>query len=233
MKIVAVIPHTPWVPERRAWAREIHRALRPGEAYNVHDIGTGYGATYMRAWRYGAAAYEVTHVLLIEDDHLPCRNFRDLMYSAVEEYPDACVNLYCTRPRVVAAAQSAGTAWVEQDDNVCGATVLPVAAVRDFIRWERRACRSEYEGSDRKAVAYCWTHDIPVLTTVPSLTDHVGARSSLIGHSGARFRDTILLSDGSPVDWTTAPIKLPRVVDRESLLREVVRIDARREASPA
>lgn len=224
VRIGVGIAHTDRDAKRRMWIREIEDRLCFPAAV-VKDLERNLWRTNKAAiWAFANPKNRgTTHHLWLQDDMMPCPNFRSLLCGAVEARPDAVISLFTMRATAVAEAANRGVAWIETPDAAWGGTVVaPVDLWRDFLAWEHQNVRPDFKSADRRVSLWALARGIPIYVTVPSLLEHVGAADSLIGHSMTN-RTAAFLSDGSPVDWNTDAVKvsgtMPVAKVREVALR--------------
>ena len=203
----AAISHADWIEQRRIWAREIQRAV-PG-AVLVRDTKRNLWDTTKRTWHQALRKRNVTHVVAMQDDMLPCPNFLSLLYGALEARPAAIVCYFSMRQALL-TAQAQGISWLYGPDCTWGGTtVLPSDLAIEFLLWERKNIDPMFKSADRRLVLFCREHGLPVYVTAPSLVQHEGAEQSLIGHPakvGNLTRRSPWVSDGSFVAWDTTGV---------------------------
>lgn len=199
---------TTWVPgvelRDRVVARQ--RALLPQVEVIRDPEREGVWPTTLRAYERldVFAPPGTTHVLVLQDDMLPCDDFDEHLTAALTAVPEAPVALFTMR-KVIDEALAEGKHWAVTGDGTWGgSTALPHPWVRPFIDWAIECVEPGYKHDDRRLAAWLhWTGRTPVWHTAPPLLQHVGAGESLLGQSNAtRVSRAFLLHPPEPFDWT-------------------------------
>lgn len=124
------------------------------------------------------------HVVLLEDDAVPCHNFRGLLSAYLVEAGDALVSLYLGTgawshadqfsqrravARLTARADAEGATWIEAASLWHGVGVaLPIVRSASLLAYMRA---SRYP-SDGAMSRWARANGVPVRYTWPSLVDH-------------------------------------------------------------
>ena len=142
---------------------------------------------------------EATHLVIVQDDALPCRDFDARVKEAVEEKPDDLISLFVggLRGRTLTnfyAAQKMGKRWTTiyfREIHHVVALVWPVAEAAAFLRWfeTARIPGAKPPRSDDAAVGY-WARTTrrTFWARVPCLVEHPDDFPSTI-RSQPRFGD--------------------------------------------
>lgn len=146
--------------------------------------------TYLECLRRTPA--DATHRLVLQDDCVPCRGFRDLAEVAVAERPDDLIAFFVPGRQVlrklICDAHARGERWVTLPNLNWTPTVAlcwPVARAREFVPFgeEVIATRAKQgmttQADDPYVGAWRKKHKIPVLATVPCLVEHPDVEQSL------------------------------------------------------
>lgn len=154
-----------------------------------------------------------THVLVIQDDAVPCKHFASALERAIEEKPDGLICLFLARlpakaAKIATRAAAKGKRFIEiREDKIVPvvATVWPVAMAVEFREWAQTARLAGSGRSDDGAVAR-WSHrqKKTVYVTVPSLVQHPDEAPSTIGRRAMWGKDSsrvalLHVEDGN--DW--------------------------------
>ena len=205
-----------WDEQRVAWAEEIHQVFGPSllrvYAFRKETVWT----TANRAWRALRRA-AATHLMLIQDDVVPCKNFLGHLLGALEANPFVPIALYSSRP-ISDKAEAQGSSWAIIPDGAWGqGVVLHRPLLEDFLAWERRHVNPDWSHDDSRLAMWAVKTEHPFWATVPSLVDHRGDQRSLLGHDWHN-RARIFHSDPGPIDWTKGlkdpPVDTSRLTKR-------------------
>lgn len=167
-----------------------------------------------------------THHLVIQDDVVPCRDLLAGVQRALEHVPDGHpASFYVGRvkpfrravERVTSAAE--GASWIVMDGIYWGpAIAVPTNVIPDLARWwwgqgkihsnyDRRVSR--WFEVDGRRCWYSW----------PSLVDHVGDESLVLGHTAVRHAHRFHAGSALSLDWSGD------VID----MHDTARLDRRRQ----
>lgn len=207
--------HAPWVPQRRAWVLEQRRRIAPLTSVVVEDTQReGVWPTNRKATKVALSKRDATHVLVMQDDHLPCRrhSFAEQVRLVLEARSDVPVCLYSGRPGLVATVRERGGHWaVSRGFAWGGVMVLPRAVAEGFLRWNARpevdavfAAMGKHDMDDTRLRAYLASEGLDTWIALPSLISDVGGKQSLLGHNGARGHEVAWSIDEEEraPDWT-------------------------------
>ncbi len=163
----------------------------------------GVWPTAKRAWR--AIRHGATHHLVLQDDVVLCRDFTQAATKALEARPDVPVCFYANR-LAVDQARAQGSSWAVIADGAWGQAIcLPVGLVEDFLAWEARTVRPDFQPYDSRVAMWAVRTRRPFWCTVPSLVEHDGDKESLLGHHAPRPRVARWFigadTSGLSVDW--------------------------------
>jgi hypothetical protein len=173
-----------------------------------------------RALQWGGAQ-DASHVLILQDDALPCDSLCDNLSRIVEVLPNAVVSLFSMR-KSIGAAFDAGQRWVRSTDGLyTQAYLMPRDWAVDALAWCDRMIRPDYGWDDRRLVAYfAWERNEPIWGTCPSLVQHGCPSDSLLGNSHSRRVALTWRQDLPVFDWEL-PRPLPPVASSAPCLSEV------------
>jgi hypothetical protein len=122
------------------------------------------------------------HVLVIQDDVLPCRDFLGGVQQAIQRRPEDILRFFTVRG-IQAKALEAHKSWIRSKTTWVQALVIPSSArLPDFLEWSAAHIDPDYYSCDRRLTCYQLKKCIPAFVTAPSLVEHVGSSRSLIGH---------------------------------------------------
>jgi hypothetical protein len=144
-----------------------------------------------------------THLVIVQDDALPCPDFHLRVESLLEEKPDRIVCLFVSQaPNVRVAMLRAlknGQAWARLNPQgftpvVC--SVLPREVVEGLTEWADALPPNRHRRSDDFMLSqYAREKRLEVWACVPSICDHDDSVPSLIGaRAGQRHRQAVALA---------------------------------------
>lgn len=115
-----------------------------------------------------------THVLVLQDDVLPCKNFIKTVSEIAESCPENPVTFFTNNQKSVTAVQQ-GKHWLSMRVwFMAQAYLLPVALIDDMILWISQNVKDSIQNDDDRMATYLFYHDIFTMATVPSLVEHMG-----------------------------------------------------------
>lgn len=180
------------------------------------------------AWGNGSAAWrdalmddEVTHILVLQDDISVCRDLLGGVIEAIIALDRSGVSgvpltLFANRHIVEIARANAGH-WVRLKVPLNGqAYCLPTSIVNRWLTWVDGHVVPSLKSYDRRFCAFVLSRRILTWATVPSLVDHAGWATSLMGHRAApggrrRVARWFLGESASAlgIDWTKGIANAP------------------------
>jgi hypothetical protein len=121
------------------------------------------------------------HVLVIQDDVLPCRDFLGGVQQAIQHRPEDILGFFTVR-RIQAEALEVHKSWIKSKTTWVQALVIPSATLPDFLEWSAAHIDPDYYSCDRRLTCYQLKKATPAFVSAPSLVEHIGSARSLIGH---------------------------------------------------
>lgn len=163
---------------------------------------------------------DATHVLVIQDDAVVCRNFREAVARVVAARPDTVISLFVgglrnRTQREFLRALKADYRWVPihfRDIHHVVALVWPISLAVEFLAWAETARLPGHRITPRSddAIIGTWarlTHH-QVWACVPSLVEHPDDVPSTVGLRAAAGQDRgrvalAWIGEGDPLslDW--------------------------------
>lgn len=141
-------------------------------------------------------ALDDTHLLIIQDDAIPCDGYIDALHAAISSQPDrVIVTCVCGNAkrncRRMYLACDAGYSFAELDANEwCPtvATCYPAEVVYRLRDWIARRTMPEFQQADDSVIGeFLLSSGIGALMTVPSLVDHPDDTVSLVAPDDTRY----------------------------------------------
>lgn len=156
-------------------------------------------------WRTAQLAWErtplwCTHRLVLQDDAIPCSEWRARVLAAIEQHPDEplCMfvgqNAYPLGIQNYLAALAAGDEFYALPRTAfvpCVALVLQREQALDLSRFHLPHHDRPSVADDEVIVEWCHARGLSAIATVPSLFDHDDSQVSLMGTDPLRVRGAI------------------------------------------
>jgi hypothetical protein len=145
---------------------------------------------------------ECSHILIIQDDALPCAHFPVNLKQVAERHPDVPVCLFLGGAPASTAAQARRAMLKERRYTPLlnstfvplVATLWPRAVAESFLEWSRS--HKTTRADDGNAAKFMRTTKTPFLCTVPSLVQHDESVPSVKGpSSGGNWRRALFLAE--------------------------------------
>lgn len=150
------------------------------------------------AWSYVRS--DATHHLVLQDDAVPCRDFRKLVCTAVEQYPDAGLALFTEWSSLTAhhlrMVAMGGGVWTEVLDEYAPtvAMVLPAELAREFGNAATEHGQDWHPADDVALLTFLMERNVPILCRIPTLVEH-DEGDSLTGNAGQGPRHSVCFAD--------------------------------------
>ncbi len=145
---------------------------------------------------------DVTHLLVLQDDILPCMDFVPTVERLIDLFPTEPLTFFCNK-KTQDQARIQGVHYVMlQKWLMAQAYVMPVAIIKDFLVWSDQHIKPELYFDDGKWSMYLYYKNIQVRATAPSLVEHLGwNETTLSGYQ--QQKPTTVGSDGSIINVDT------------------------------
>lgn len=115
-----------------------------------------------------------THLLILQDDILPCKDFIPAVFKIIETNPDNIITLFSNHPSIDLAYQS-GIRYLEMSHFfMAQAYIIPVSIAKKAVKWIDENVRESVKLDDDRLATYCFYTNKKVLATAPSLVEHLG-----------------------------------------------------------
>lgn len=126
---------------------------------------------------------DVTHAVILQDDLQLCDGFLEIVGKCCEHFEDAVWSLFCSR--ITDSDKKTDSPYIRIKG--CGmygpAIIFPMKYLADFKSWQKECVPDGFIHDDIVIGEYCKQNKIEVMSTIPSLLQHLGGRSSLLGHN--------------------------------------------------
>lgn len=143
-----------------------------------------------------------THRIVLQDDVEVCDGFRDISSNMIKQFPNVVWSLY--NPRIRFEHKKQESPYVRISGGLChgAAVMMPVDVIIQLFMWIDATLGRHYKYDDCAIGEYAYLQNIPVMTTIPSIVQHLGATSSLLGYSDRRKVSKVWIGrDVSGVNW--------------------------------
>jgi hypothetical protein len=207
------------------------------KVYTSHEkIGTWRAAKHAMA----KMDEESTHVLVLENDVVPCVNMHAAATRIAGIIPEEVISFFAGAP-VARRAYAEGRHLFRQDGSTSGqALMIPACLIPGVRQWgkdhDHEILRAEHAGLDFRVIGYLMSIGKTPIHTAPCLVEHIGTKSTM----GNRFRGPGwskfaacflgLDFDAMTIDWEAAAEKLRAADSRRSFKpRELNKLREKRE----
>ena len=169
-------------PDRSNWVKVIKDMLNDQRVEVFLDnSGTPYDGLYNL---YKTLKKEKpTYVLIMHNDVLPVFNLIPTVERLIKIFPNEAITLF-TNNKAASKEYAKGNRWLRQKIwYYTQAYIMPFAVMQDMFEWiEKNVKRDERMSDDERLAMYFYFNNLPVLTTVPSLVEHIGWSSTLVSY---------------------------------------------------
>jgi hypothetical protein len=141
----------------------------------------GSWPTYLRTL---TATSGASHHLVLNDDLTLCKDFVAAVREVARARPNNLISLYTNSP-VVLRARRRRESWIENTGVEGPAVIWPTALIAEFIKWQSIHVASDFPFEDIRVSMWLIKTSKPAFATVPSLAQHLGYQSSLLGLNSA------------------------------------------------
>ena len=200
------IQHAPHHADRRKWVQAMVEQLRsenPKIPMTVVEDTQHEGCwpTYRRALE---AAGDTSHHLVLQDDLGLCRDFIGAVEEVIRARPDNLIALY-TNAHSVYTARERGESWIEKAGASGPSVIWPVELIGEFLQWQDMHINPNFLWDTVRVSMWLIKTSKRAFATVPSLTQHLGWESSILGLNGSHKVATWFIGvDQSAlgIDWS-------------------------------
>ncbi len=162
---------------------------------------------------------ECSHIAIVQDDCVPCKNFAAAVETVAAAHPDTPICLYLSRlPRDASSRAEKARKRNDRYVHLSWRSFLPIVAVLwprhkavEFAEWAdlnpQLPGQREPRSDDAMAGVWKMRNRETVLATVPSLVEHPDREPSIIGKRAAWGKDKgrcalFFADDGMDYDWS-------------------------------
>ena len=162
--------------KRDRWANLLFRVLMPEIDPLADDVKVLGGDTLWQSCINVLSSYEKkhTHVLVLQDDVLPCVDFIPAVKRIIEAYPDRAITYFSTREAIDEAIVK-NLNYVEQKYFFMAQCYsMPVAMIKDFLQFNYLSVKDSVKMDDERIGTYLFMRGLKAIATAPSLVEHLG-----------------------------------------------------------
>lgn len=124
-----------------------------------------------------------SHICVMQDDLELCDNFKEIVEECAKQFPNCVFSFYNSRLRWEDKAKD--TPYLKV--NGCGMygqiIMMPTSFVEPLFFWCDKVYGRDYPHDDTVIGFFCSVHNIPVMTTIPCIVQHLGCSNSVLGYN--------------------------------------------------
>ena len=192
------------------------------------DRPNGGNAMYnaRRAWL--SPFMDCTHRLVLQDDLILCDKFTEILENCIRMFPEAVWTLFNSRLRAVRDTRffrfSGQEIWGQ-------AVVMPIKIISECFNWIEETLGKDYPHDDRGIELFLREihPEIPVVTTAPSLIQHLCPTESQLGYNNRNKVSKVWKGENVTMyGWDNPDIKSIGIIDRYTVESEIGKMERRR-----
>tara|TARA_R100000988_G_C4006326_1_gene172891 strand:+ start:3442 stop:4140 length:699 start_codon:yes stop_codon:yes gene_type:complete len=180
-----------------------------------YQKGVWYNAR--QCWMWGLST-KCTHHLVIQDDVELCEQFIQTVKKCIETYPEHPLGLYANR-KICEEAKNQDIRWCQIPDGTWGqAIVLPQSMIAKFLKWEKNHILPNFKWDDSRLAMFLVDQKIPAMCPMPSLVNHAGADSSIVGNNNKNRKARWFVENKNYLDYNWSDkkfLKSPSALSKE------------------
>ncbi len=182
--------------------------LRPGDALHIERDTTrrGVWSVARACWEWGLRQ-DASHVVLLNDDALPCPLFVEAVHAALAVRSDDLVCFYANHETELDATEANESWWTSDDGFVTVACAIPRARLLEFLSWQDAAIVPEEQALPEDARIDLWAmaHHRRIWHA-RGLVEHGAPLASLVGNNGHEGRSAVVSPPAASeavesIDW--------------------------------
>ncbi len=184
MKLAIRIKHNPNATRvnRTSWLKVMQNILNDSRVKIYYDsAGNPYKSVC--GLLEDAAKDNPTHLLVLEDDVLPCFNYISTVEKLINAIPEEPMTFF-TNSKIAPLALSEHVNWVRLKVwYYTQSYAIPFSLMQSMISWiNENVAEDDRNSDDERMAMYFYYHKRCVYATVPSLVEHIGWNSSSLKH---------------------------------------------------
>ena len=212
-------------PKRTKYLENMLKKLNMSEDIIIFDDRKdGGGALYnaRRCWNYPVKE-GVTHRLVLQDDLLLCEDFIQTLTKAIENFPYAMWSLYSSRV-TFEDVEDKTTPYLQKKG--CGfhgqAICMPISYIKPCFDYIDNTFPKDYPHDDCAIGSFAKHYDMQVMTTVPSLVQHIAPNDSALGYNNKNKISKVWQGENvSHINWDTDTFSVTkRIISNNTYLKK-------------
>lgn len=159
--------------------------------------------TAKKAWLSPIESGE-THRVVFPDDAMVCDGFKGISEKIIETHPDSIISLFCWEGKQRdKRLENLSSPYLESRFVIGCGIIMPVKYIKPCFDWVKEVYDDNV--ADDAAIQY-WANEnnIPIITTIPSLVQHLGDDSILTPN--ATIRKSAYFTKNPLADWTNKEV---------------------------
>jgi hypothetical protein len=113
------------------------------------------------------------HILIMQDDILPCADFLLAVNKIVQLFPDSPITYFSPREVVSKSLKLKKTFCQIKHFQYAQAYTMPRWMVLDYLKFQERHVRPDLMADDTRMAIYFFAKKINIIATAPSLVQHL------------------------------------------------------------
>ena len=171
----------------------------------LDDRANGGDALYTAKKAYLSEHGDATHGIFLQDDIEVCDGFLDICYQIVQTHPDKIISLFpFDYQNKINDFESLSTPYIKAFTlSACG-IIIPVKYIEGCFKWIYEVYHDNI-ADDTGIKAWANAHKIDIITTIPSLIQHIGDDSII--SPKCPIRRTVYYEKNPIADWSNLEIR--------------------------
>jgi len=135
-----------------------------------------------------SAEPEETHLVIMQDDILFCKDFATTVNHLISLLPDEIITLFSNSEHINLALKQ-NINWVKLKVwFMAQCYIVPVKVAKDMVSWIDEYVKEQVTLDDDRMATYCFYHNRQVYATAPSLVEHIGFADTTLRNYNEYFR---------------------------------------------
>ena len=162
----------------------------------------------------------ITHRCLLQDDLEICDDFRNHLSEIISLFPNAILTLFCSRLSKRDLESKANFVYISGYNTWGPGNVFPKWMIPKMLEWRNKNI-PDHPYDDSLYWLFAKEFKIPIITTIPSLIQHLCPINSLLGYNNKLKVSKVWIGkDLSNVNWDSNKIITRNLPCTSTLARE-------------